>query len=363
MEGAPFFPLDIPGNKGNSRMAVDKLLRGLRALHEGSKQKKGFGYLIEERTINTRHAGAMSMPQRIYFAGEQDYLRFIGKTGETAAFLRNFERTQQQLPALLPWTENNPLKVVKHGEAWEDILKVCLYFVENPRPGLYIRELPVSVHTKFIESYRGVLKELLEFLLDPSDIDWEASSFELRFGLRYDEPLIRFRRLDAAAVPGFPSFATDISLPFSEFRQLETAVEQVFILENKQTFLSFPEIQRSMLVWGKGFAVELLKEVQWMEDKSIYFWGDLDMQGFQMLHQLRTYFHQTRSMLMDRDTFDTFSEFAVAVPPANIYQLVGLTPEEQAVFQWLKDQPANRLEQERITQAYLLEWLEREDLI
>lgn len=344
-------------------MAIDKLLSGLRALHEGSKKKKGFGYLIEERTINTRHAGAMSMPQRIYFAGEQDYLRFIGKVSETAAFLKNFERTQQQLPALLPWIESNPLKVVKHGEAWEDILKVCLYFVEHPRPGLYPRELPVSVHTKFIESYRGILKELLEFLLDPSDIDWEASSFEPRFGLRYDEPLIRFRRLDAAAIPGFPSYVTDLSLPFSEFSRLETVVERVFILENKQTFLSFPEIQRSLVVWGKGFAVELLKDVEWMRSKSVYFWGDLDAPGFQMLHQLRTYFPQTRSMLMDRDTFDAFSEFAVAVSPANIDRLDRLTPTEQAVFQWLKDQPANRLEQERITQAYLLEWLEGEGLL
>jgi len=363
MQGTAFFPLVIPGDKGNTRMAVAELLRGLRALHEGSKRKKGFGYDIEERTINTRHAGAMSMPERIYFAGEEDYLRFIGKVEETAVFLENGERTRQRVPALLPWIERYPLKVVNHGQAWPDLLNVCLYFVANPRPGRYIRELPVAVHTKFIESHRGILRELLEYVLDPSAVDWEAPAFEPRFGLRYDEPLIRFRRLDTAAVPGFPPFATDLSLPFSEFRQLEPAVERVFILENKQTFLSFPEIPRSLLIWGKGFAVELLKAVTWMEARSIYFWGDLDVPGFQMLHQLRTYFPQTRSMLMDRPAFDAFAEFAVAAPPGNIDQLDRLTPEEQAVFQWLKDQPANRLEQERITQAYLLAWLEGEGLM
>ena len=358
MNGVSIFPLDIPGNKGNTRMAVAELLSGLRALHEASKRKKGFGYIIEERTINTRHAGAMSMPERIYFAGEQDYLRFIGKVEEAAVFLENVERTQQRLPRLLPWMERYPLKVVNHGQAWADLLNVCLYFMATPRPGRYIRELPVAVDTKFIES-----QEMLEFVLDPSDIAWQQPAFEPRFGLRYDEPLIRFRRLDAAAVPGFPSFATDLSLPFGEFRQLETAVERVFILENKQTFLSFPEIPRSLLIWGKGFAVELLKAVSWMQERSIYFWGDLDVPGFQMLHQLRTYFPQTRSMLMDRPAFDAFAEFAVAAPSGNIDQLDRLTPEEQAVFQWLKDQPANRLEQERITQAYLLAWLEREGLM
>src|SRR5262249_1385055 len=56
------------------------------------------------------------------------------------------------------------------------------YFVEHPRPQCYIRELPVRVHTKFVEQHAGILRELLEFLLPPEAIQPDAKTFTQRFG-------------------------------------------------------------------------------------------------------------------------------------------------------------------------------------
>jgi hypothetical protein len=58
--------------------------------------------------------------------------------------------------------------MLKYVDEWADILRVCRYFQLHPRPNLYLRELPIKVHTKFIEEHKGILRELLEIVL-PED--------------------------------------------------------------------------------------------------------------------------------------------------------------------------------------------------
>ncbi len=48
---------------------------------------------------------------------------------------------------------------------------------------MYIRELPVEVHTKFIEENKGVLKNLLDYLLPEGMVHTGETDFEKRFGL------------------------------------------------------------------------------------------------------------------------------------------------------------------------------------
>lgn len=82
------------------------------------------------------------------------------------------------------------------------------------------------------------------------------------------------------------------------------------------------------------------------------------MLGFQMLHQLRNYFPQTQSMLMDESTFEAFRKFSVSVAPPTPMQLPQLTEAEQAMYQrLLSTSEGNRLEQEHISQAWVLQVL------
>lgn len=39
---------------------------------------------------------------------------------------------------------------------------------------------------------------------------------------------------------------------------------------------------------------------------QLYYWGDLDAQGFEILSQFRGYFPQAQSLLMDSETFNRF---------------------------------------------------------
>jgi len=358
MQDENIFPLEIKGSKGRSTMPLSQLFPALQKLLKGGKELLGYGYRVELKEVNTRHAGVQSMPKRIYFETPVDYLKFLRKGQEFVEFQRMYAYTLRKLPQLEEWLLANPLKLVKNLAVWQDLLKVCHYFIQHPQPNLYIRQLPIAVHTKFMEQHTGILKSLLDEVLEEWAIKYHTTRFEERYYLKYDEPTVRLRILDASMMSDFPDYVTDLTLPLSELQQLQTEAYRVFVVENKQTFLAFPNVSNSLIVWGKGFGVELLKEVLWLEQKDIIYWGDIDVQGFQILSQLRGYFVQTESLLMDKATFEDFDEFAVKGKISKVENLVHLTDEEQAMFVFLKGKDLGRLEQERITHQYLLERLE-----
>ncbi|NOR71215.1 MAG: hypothetical protein GQ532_16210, partial [Methylomarinum sp.] len=51
--------------------------------------------------------------------------------------------------------------------------------------------------------------------------------------------------------------------------------------------------------FGLGYAVNLLAEAQCLQDRALFYWGDLDTHGFAILLRLRHYYLQVKSMLMD----------------------------------------------------------------
>src|SRR5690606_21516568 len=127
------------------------------------------------------------------------------------------------------------------------------------RPGLYLRELPLPVHTKFIEENQAILRQLLDELLPDEMISVEESHFERRFGLRYDEPQIHLRLLDATLHQHLGWPAADFTLTVTVCAGLRGMNGRtVFIVENKMTFLTLPPLSDALGIWGKGFQVNLL---------------------------------------------------------------------------------------------------------
>jgi hypothetical protein len=210
------------------------------------------------------------------------------------------------------------------------------------------------VHTKFIEENQAILRHLLDELLPPDAVSAGGNQFEQRFSLRYDEPQIRLRLLDEGlrSELGWP--AADLSLTLSDCRGLVGMNGRaVLIVENKMTFLTLPPAKNSLAIWGKGFQVSLLREIDWLADCTIWYWGDLDAQGFAILSQLRSYWPRTRSLLMNDATLEKYKEFVVAGTPVGRIVLANLEREEAAVYRQLVDNNW-RLEQERIRQEDVL---------
>ena len=348
-----FFPIEfsvgsLPKDYLVLREAVTQLI-------SHSKQNLGYGYNLELESRLTHKHGQQSLPKRISIETEQDYLKLIKKEKEFSKFKVDVEIIRTEVPELNQWLCQNSLKVIEYGDCWHDLLKVCQYFQRNPKPALYIRELPIQVHTKFIEQNEGILRRLLETILPieqlPSVAGEKEYVFEKRFSLLYREPIIRFRILDQIlkARYGFP--VSDISTPISEFRQLCLEPHRFFITENLMNFLTLPALENSLALFGGGYAIQALKSVTWLSRSPIFYWGDLDVDGFKILSQLRSYFPQTISIMMDVKTFETFQEFAVSVSRKSFETLLHLTVEEQTLYDYLLLHQ-KRLEQEHISQDY-----------
>lgn len=250
--------------------------------------------------------------------------------------------------------------VNNHAE-WENILKVCRYFKQNPKPNLYIRELPIKVHTKFVERNQSVIRELLNTLISQY-VCSEEKEFEKRFNLKYAESQIRFKVLDRAIAEKFFSGIDDIAIPISQFEALNLPIKKVLIVENKTTLyttLTLPEMNDTIAIFGSGYSVYNLKNVHWFANLELLYWGDIDVQGFEILSQFRGYFPLTKSVLMDIVTFEKFFENDLGTQ-TNICTLHNLTETEQKLYEILKTNNW-RLEQEKIPFDYVNEFFEKEN--
>ena len=346
IDGFSFSPIVIAGNKKPDENTV-RFEVELTELINHSKEKKGYGYTIEYVTVKTKLHGVQDLPASIVFQTEGDYLKFISKEKDTAKFKEDSARILDLFPELRDWILKYPKKVIEND--WDSLLKVCSYFKSTPQPNLYIRELPIQVHTKFIERNHAVIRELLDIII-ANYVNTDEKRFEPHFNLKYDEPDVRFRILDHSLSQRLFSGLSDLNIPISQFRDLNLPIKTVYVVENKINMLSFPLIDHSIVIWGEGFSVEKVKETQWLLDKEIYYWGDLDAHGFQILSEIRCHYGQVKSFLMDRATFDAFFEGDTG-KPTNVEKELRLTPEENEMFQYLKSNNL-RLEQEKIPYDY-----------
>ena len=353
-----FLPLNLPIGKVPKdyiqlRNEVNKLINK-------SKEKLGYGYTIELQIKNTHNYGHQSLPNKITINTKEDYLQFINKQAEFTKFKTNLELIRSSFPELETWILTNPQKIIKHAEQWQYLLKVSRYFKQNYYPNLYIRELPIEIHTKFIEDNKQIISSLLEAVfpieaIQPVDKQ-KKHIFEQKFSLKYEEPLIRFRILDRQLQEQYRLPFSDLSVPLSEFAQINFKNHYCFITENKLNFLTLPNLNNSFAIWGSGYKIQSLTSVAWLNSCSIVYWGDMDADGFKILHQLRSYFPRTISVMMDENTFKAFEKFAVDIERSEPEKLANLTEEEYKLYSYVSHE-GKRLEQEHISHDFAVKYL------
>lgn len=361
--GSDPFPVEIRFAKvkpGEISRRYGELRSELAALREGSDEGGRPSYRIEWEDRSDRLAGKQTYPARVRFPDAASLLGFLEKTGEEARFRTDLSAVLDTFPALRGWAEGHPERIVAHAGEWEGILAVLRWLLEHPRPGVFVREVPVVEDTKFIERNRGILRELLDMLLPPAAVDASGRNFEERFGLLRSAPLVRVRFLDQGIGARRFSGVADLSVPagsldrlnFPELRTL-IVVENKASFSNLDVFLTLPRMTGAAAVFGSGFAAASLAACAWMAERRILYWGDIDTHGLRILARFRAAFGGTRSVLMDEPTFDRYPAFRADAPQDLGGPPDGLTEAEAALFSRLASLPArNRLEQERIPVAW-----------
>jgi hypothetical protein len=367
LHGEALFPLALrlrqPGVAELGEQ-FDAVREWIKALEAGSKGGVGHGYDIVWREINHRQLGRNRLPDRVVLASEADALRLIGRQADARRFDQLAAATMGALPELKDWLGRHALTVLDQGAAWERILAILQWFVAHPRPGLYLRQLDIAgVDSKFIEMRKPLLAELLDQVMPAEAIDAASTTrqFEARYGLLGKPALIRFRILDPARTIGGMS---DLSIPVAQFAALKLDLERVFITENEINGLAFPEVRAGIVVFGGGYGIDRLTQAEWLRQRDVVYWGDIDTHGFAILDRLRASLPQARSMLMDGATLHAHRALWGAEEKEKRYlgQLSRLGTDELALFDALRDDVFGeriRMEQERLGYGWVRDTIDR----
>ncbi|MFP7365565.1 DUF2220 family protein [Corynebacterium callunae] len=276
--------------------------------------------------------GIQQVPTRISTTTPAELAKLAG-AGEIFAELQTKlallgpENTQRAVEVLPLWRD-----LPAEECAW--VPKVVDWFRENPASGLRPRAVAVAgVHGKWLERNA----RLVLHLLGAEDL-----------GLFSGDHLVRLRILD----PTFGNGLTDISTPLAEAATMwpTRGPRTALIVENKETFLSlttaWPE---TIAVWGAGYALGQLSRLPWLHrcDRILY-WGDLDSDGFAILHQLRSSFTTVESVMMSPADVHRWAHLGVPDPGNFTTVLPLLSPAESDARQALLTSGKIRIEQERI---------------
>lgn len=350
-----FFPRALRSNKQLENGSVVEAAQQVQRLREGSREVLGYGYSIQWQEKRSREYGLNLFPVRISFETQDDFLKFINKQAEFRLFQDAVGRFRTEFPPLVDWVRSNRRSFIERAAEVDGLMHVIRYFRDNPRPDRFARELPIPVDTKFIERHERVLREWLDIVLPPDAILAGEAHFGRRYGLRFAEPHWLVRFLD-------PGLQIEAGVPFSEFSiplgtlgRLHFNDVNVFIVENKINLLTLPPMLNTLALGGVGRAATELRQIDWLRDVPIVYWGDIDVVGLQILSAWRTIFPQTQSLFMDADTLKRRGastgrrEKSLSDMPPHLSKV------EQRAF--IRCCDGSWLEQERIPQSEVVEAL------
>jgi len=298
--------------------------------------------------------GAQSVPERCVLRGANAIAAFAGAASnrewrtlrDRATVVRGtFAGRAASVDALAAAIRTHARTLQQLTEAdFTTLVLVVGWLVDNPASGWRIRQLPIrGIDTKWLERHRGVVEGL-----------HAAVSGRVSLGLLDAPTLVRARFLDPTVRPGG---LCDVIAPVEELAALDIAPQVIFVFENLETMFAMPELPGAVVVHGGGYAAPRLGRIPWIRDGRIVYWGDLDSDGFAILHALRSTCTDVTSVLMDEGTLLDYRDLWVPEPKAAAGTYPSLTAGEQLVLERIRAEGNVRLEQERIPWTVALEVL------
>ncbi len=221
------------------------------------------------------------------------------------------------------------------------------WFAVHDATGLTPRQVPIEgMHAKWLNTRQALVRELAGIyelrLLPPHPA---------RIHFTYLDPTYRGRggRIhDSATVGDVTAFAY--------------VPRVVIISENKDTAIHMPPLADAISVEGVGKGGGTAAAFGWIRDaEHVLYWGDMDVDGFEILDGFRAAGVPARSLLMDMDAYCAWELYGTNTDPkgqplkaVTPRALAHLTDDERALYTCLAAEiwhRYRRVEQERIPLA------------
>jgi len=310
------------------------------AVYRGSRD--GRAYQVVRGKIGGRLAGATELPTRAVLESYSQAWQLLGTTRDADAF-RALVAASTDVPAAREWALASPRQAVALASDWATLVAAYRWLRDHSGSKRYLREVTApGVDTKFIERHRVVLAAMFGV---PSGV----TAFTEGLGYAVKPATVRLR-CDPAVV-GLPSGVTEVTIRANELDDLRAQPSRALIVENEVTYLSVPVPAGTVVLWGRGYDVDVAASLRWLADVPVLYWGDIDTHGFGILHRVRAHLPHARSILMDRDTLLAHDDRWVRELAPTAAAMTGLDAAETALYADLVTDRfglAVRLEQERI---------------
>jgi hypothetical protein len=225
-----------------------------------------------------------------------------------------------------------------------DLLRrTAIWFTNHDATGLTPRQVPIEgLHSKWLNNNR----HLVATLSGKDDLGLNNRR-PTRVHFTYLDPGHVGRRYDSVAVSDLaaqPLYSPDV----------------VIICENRDTAQLFPPMRGGIAVEGDGLAAAgVLPHLSWVaECPHIFYWGDIDAAGYEIVHLIRTAGIDVVTILMDEATYQRYERFGATTDHHGAVlkcsprkPLAALQPHERVVYDKITDpewRRPRRIEQERI---------------
>ncbi|MEC3979825.1 Wadjet anti-phage system protein JetD domain-containing protein [Amycolatopsis sp. H20-H5] len=218
------------------------------------------------------------------------------------------------------------------------------WFAVNDAAGMTPRQVPIEgLHAKWLNTRQALVARLAG--VDDLRL---APAHPPRIHFTYLDPAHRTAggRLHDSATAG-----DRVALPYQP--------EVVIISENKDTAIYFPELTGGVSVEGVGRGGGTAAAFGWITHAPrVFYWGDMDADGLEILDGFRGAGIPAASILMDQDAYETWERFGTSLDrhgkplgPQNARPVPYLSAAERSLYhqlispEWTRHR---RIEQERI---------------
>lgn len=312
------------------------------------------GWEIEWKKLGGRDAKTLNRqvwPVKMTIPTEEDLFYFLDKRNEVALFRKQLSALLSWNTAIKGWLLKNPAKVLLLDKVWDTMCGVVDYLLKNDVAGQYIRAVPVPAHTKFIQEYESDIYSILCFL-QPERFNMLSGKLAEVLKLAGEPMFYPGRWLDPLLAQRYSSGMMIQAYVPAELKKVDWEVKYVFLVENKTNLYLLPETRNMLAIFSWGKALTLLEEIPLLANARLFYWGDLDEEGFVILDSLKSKYNHVESILMDETTIHLHQEQIITHKAFQARTLNHLNEGEKKAYELLAS-GSHRLEQERLLQNYV----------
>ena len=142
-----------------------------------------------------------------------------------------------------------------------------------------------------------------------------------------------------------------IRVPGNALQAGDIPLAHILIIENEQCLHLLPPLADTLIILGAGRNLAWLAHPSW-QSKHLYYWGDLDSWGLEMLSTAQSHQPHIRALMMDQATLHRHITHAVSETHSYPGVPLNLNDEQTSLFTLLQ-QNALRLEQEFIDKTWV----------